>query len=207
MLEHTDNRQLIADTSRCVSNEIKLVIGLGNPGRNYEGTRHNIGFAVVDALALAHGATFSFEAKWNADVASISSSFVLIKPRTFMNLSGTAVSSYARFFKISAHEILVVLDDVALPLGALRLRRTGGDGGHHGLESILMHFSTEEVPRLRVGIGANEVGSLSNFVLARFHDEELVLVKDTIQRALEAITCLQREGLDKAMNSCNMTRC
>ncbi|MBX9742017.1 MAG: aminoacyl-tRNA hydrolase [Chthoniobacterales bacterium] len=186
----------------------RLIIGLGNPGRNYDGTRHNIGFAVVDALAASHGCSFSFESKWNAEVASVSSSLVLMKPRTFMNLSGTAVSTYTRFFKILAQEVIVVLDDVSLPLGALRIRRGGSAGGHRGLESILTHFSTEEVPRLRLGIGEKEKSEeapLSDFVLSRFHDQELVLVKETIQRTLEALEYLQREGLDKTMNYYNIT--
>lgn len=185
-------------------NNVRLIIGLGNPGRNYEGTRHNIGFTVVEALAKSAGASFSFESKWNAEVASLGSSLVLMKPRTFMNLSGTSVSSYARFFKIPAQQTLVVLDDVSLPLGTLRLRKRGGAGGHHGLESILMHFSTEEVPRLRIGIGTSETQPLSDFVLSHFHEKELPLVKETIQRAQEALECLQREGLDKAMNCYNM---
>lgn len=208
---HEDSNHCQPRTANCElpsqRDGIRLIIGLGNPGRDYVGTRHNIGFAVVDALAANYGATFSFHSKWNADVASVSPSLVLMKPRTFMNLSGTAASTYARFFKIPAQEIVVVLDDVSLPLGSLRLRRAGGTGGHHGLESILMHFSTEEVPRLRVGVGGVPTDSLSDFVLARFHDEELTLLKETIQRAVEALNCLQREGLDKAMNCYNMIAC
>lgn len=202
------NCELTTDNCHREAMTTRLIVGLGNPGRNYEGTRHNIGFAVVDALAAKQGVSFSFESKWNADVAVVSSSLALMKPRTFMNLSGTAVSSYARFFKIPAQEIIVVFDDVSLPLGTLRLRKAGSAGGHHGLESILMHFSTEEVPRLRLGIREQEKGQeipLADFVLARFQNSELIVVKETVHRTLEALEYLQREGLDKAMNCYNMS--
>lgn len=186
----------------------RLVVGLGNPGREYEGTRHNIGFAVLDAFAAEHGCHFAFETKWNAQIAAIDSSFVLLKPMTFMNLSGAAVASYARFFKMTPQEIMVVLDDVALPLGALRLRRSGSAGGQRGLESVLTHFSTQEVPRLRLGVGTSEQENrpeLSDFVLSRFHVSELPHVKEAIQRAVDALHYLQREDLDKAMNFYNIT--
>ena len=191
---------------------LRLVVGLGNPGKEYEGTRHNVGFAVVEAMARHHNASFSFEAKWNAQVAKIPSSslgeppLVLIKPMTFMNLSGTAVGSYARFFHYKALQALVVLDDVALPLGTLRLRRSGSHGGQRGLESILTHFSTEVVPRLRIGVGPLDdipAAPLSDYVLSRFHKKETELVDETISRAVEAIECVQQSGLDVAMNSYN----
>ncbi len=127
-----------------------------------------------------------------------------------MNLSGTAVAGYARFFHWAAQEALVIVDDVALPLGSLRIRRSGSAGGQRGLESVLTHFSTEEVPRLRIGIGpaadsAHEQSEapLSNYVLARFRDEERDLVEQSIHRAVDAVECLQREGLDIAMNLYN----
>ncbi|MFI0348413.1 MAG: aminoacyl-tRNA hydrolase [Chthoniobacterales bacterium] len=216
--------------------KVRLIVGLGNPGSEYMGTRHNIGFAVLDVLARRYSSQFSFEKKWNADLVKISatalhqSDFMLMKPKTFMNLSGTAIARYAHFFHWTAMETLVVLDDVSLPLGTLRIRRSGSAGGQRGLESVLAHFSTEEVPRLRVGIGpvnarllsklasADEVqeahgaqkstqnhseASLSNYVLSRFSTEERDLVEQSICRAVDAIECLQREGLDKAMNLYN----
>lgn len=201
-----------------VSPEVKvqLIVGLGNPGRDYEGTRHNIGFAVVEEIARRHGISFSFEKKWNADLAKItgdSFNLVLMKPRTFMNLSGAAAASYARFFHLTAQQTLVIADDVALPLGSLRLRRSGSAGGQRGLESVLTHFGTEEVPRLRVGIGSLDEKdsekkiaaemSLSNYVLSRFHDQEHELVQQIIQRAADAVEALQRESLDSVMNLYN----
>ena len=193
----------------------RLIVGLGNPGREYDGTRHNIGFAVLDALARHHGLKFSFESKWNAEVAKIpaasaaESDVLLMKPMTFMNLSGTAVASYARFFHLTSLQTLVVLDDVALPLGKLRFRRDGSAGGQRGLESILTHFSTQEVPRLRVGVNASEEEKearskpLSQYVLSRFSEADLPQVKVSVQRAVDALEYLQREGLDKTMNFYN----
>ena len=194
----------------------RLIVGLGNPGREYDGTRHNIGFAVLDALARHHGLKFSFESKWNAEVAKIPAAsaaaeadVLLMKPMTFMNLSGTAVASYARFFHLTSLQTLVVLDDVALPLGKLRFRRDGSAGGQRGLESILTHFSTQEVPRLRLGVSSLEEEKetrskpLSHYVLSRFSEEDLPQVKISIQRAVDALEYLQREGLDKTMNFYN----
>ncbi|MDH4469382.1 MAG: aminoacyl-tRNA hydrolase [Verrucomicrobiae bacterium] len=199
--------------------KIRLIVGLGNPGREYDGTRHNIGFAVLDALAKDHGVSFSFESKWNADIAKIpavdhvDAHWVLMKPRTFMNLSGTAVASYTRFFHLIAAQVLAVLDDVSLPLGKLRLRRSGSAGGQRGLESILTHFSTQEVPRMRLGVSAPEdvsqsdleihSTSLSHYVLAPFSKEELPLMKSSIRRAVDALGYLRQEGLDKTMNFYN----
>jgi PTH1 family peptidyl-tRNA hydrolase len=211
-VEATANCELQTANQSCEA--IRLIVGLGNPGRQYEETRHNIGFAVVEALATDHDCKFSFSSKWNADIATVSSSLVLMKPMTFMNLSGAAVASYARFFKITAQEILVILDDVALPLGSLRLRRHGSAGGQRGLESVLTHFSTEEVPRMRIGVGPrSEVleaadrpqMELSDFVLSRFHANELPHVKEAVQHAVDALNYLEREDLDKTMNFYNLT--
>ncbi|MFZ4116499.1 MAG: aminoacyl-tRNA hydrolase [Chthoniobacterales bacterium] len=195
--------------------KVRLIVGLGNPGREYHGTRHNIGFAVLDALAESHGLHFSFESKWNAEVAKIpavssaDSDLLLMKPMTFMNLSGTAVASYARFFQLAASQTLVVLDDVALPLGKLRFKAGGSAGGQRGLESILTHFSTQEVPRLRIGVSPLQeeeqafAKPLSQFVLSRFSTAELTQVEVSIKRATEALEYLFQEGLDRTMNFYN----
>ena len=187
---------------------IRLVAGLGNPGREYEGTRHNVGFAVLDRIAFQCGVSFSKEAKWDAHIAKITlgscGELVLLKPTTFMNLSGDSVGEYARFHRIPSTATLVVLDDVALPLGALRLRTEGGSGGQKGLESVLMHFSTEQVPRLRVGVGgASEGRDLSSHVLSRFGPEEKNASEEAIARASDAVLCAAREGMIPAMNLYN----
>lgn len=184
---------------------IRILAGLGNPGREYDGTRHNAGFAVLDLIASRLGVSFSKEPKWDAMVArDPASDLILIKPTTFMNLSGESVCDYARFFRIPAEAVLVIADDVALPLGSLRIRREGGSGGQKGLESVLIHFATEQVPRLRVGVGAaSEGGDLSSHVLARFRPEEQAAVGESFSRAAEAALCAVKRGLAEAMNLYN----
>ena len=189
---------------------IRLVAGLGNPGREYQGTRHNIGFAVLDTLAQRLGVSFSKESKWDAYVARVAQApdpdLSLLKPTTYMNLSGEAVGEYARCYRIPPASTLVILDDVSLPLGTLRLRREGGSGGQTGLKSVLVHFTTEQVPRLRVGIGGNsEGGDLSGHVLSRFRPEEQILADEAISRAADAAICVLKQGLENAMNLYNAT--
>jgi len=179
----------------------RLVVGLGNPGRQYAGTRHNVGFLVVDELARRAAAGFRAEPKWDAEVAPCGGR-MLIKPQTFMNLSGESVGNYARYHRLESCEVLVILDDAALPFGDLRLRKTGGAGGHNGLESILMHMGTEAVPRLRFGIGAAS-GPLQDHVLGKFHAEELSVLETTISRAADAVEHANAHGFEAAMNTYN----
>ncbi len=176
--------------------------GLGNPGREYTGTRHNVGFLVLDELARRTATTFSFDAKWDAEVASCGGR-ALMKPQTFMNLSGESVGGYARYFKLPASELLVVLDDVSLPLGTVRIRKSGSSGGHNGLESVLIHLATEAVPRLRVGIGAPDGRPLHDHVLGRFTPEETELVDFAVARAADAFEYANAHGIESAMNQFN----
>jgi len=190
---------------------IRLVAGLGNPGREYDGTRHNVGFAVLDRIASKFGVSFVKESKWDAFIARVTLypglELVLLKPTTFMNLSGDSVGEYARFYRIPSTATLVVLDDVALPLGALRLRTEGGSGGQKGLGSVLIHFATEQVPRLRVGVGeASDNRDLSAHVLSRFSSEEQYNASEAIERAAAAVLCAAREGMIPAMNLYNAAR-
>ena len=184
---------------------IRIIAGLGNPGREYEGTRHNIGFAVLDRVASLLGVSLSKEAKWHCHMAKVpGTDLVLIKPTTFMNLSGESIGDYASFHRIPAASVLVVSDDVALPLGTLRLRTEGGSGGQKGLESVLMHFATEQVPRLRVGVGGASSGAdLSSHVLSGFRPEEKEAVEQTLSRGAEAVLCAVRQGMGNAMNLYN----
>lgn len=181
---------------------IRLVVGLGNPGKQYVGTRHNIGFAVVEQLAERAGIAFKAESKWNAQIAQ-DRDLTLMKPLTFMNLSGEAAGEFARFYKLASESVLVVMDDVALPLGSLRLRKSGSPGGHNGLESVMVHLSTERVPRLRLGIGASS-GQMTDHVLGKFSAEELPLVDDCIKRAADAIDFIRSNGIEAAMNKFNL---
>ena len=181
---------------------IRLVAGLGNPGPEYVATRHNIGFMVVDQFAAQFGSTWERSGKWDA-LSTKCGPVLLIKPLSLMNRSGYPLFAVAQFYKIAPREILVVLDDFALPLGRLRLRTRGGPGGHNGLESIIAQFGTEEIPRLRIGIGAAPRDGSVDYVLSRFFEEEKPLVRSTIDRALEAVKCAVDNGLVSAMNNFN----
>ena len=182
--------------------QIRLIAGLGNPGREYEQTRHNIGFLVVDRLAAQFGSTWEKSSKWGA-VSAKCGEVILVKPMTYMNRSGEPLGAIGQFYKIEPPEILIVLDDLALPLGRLRLRARGGPGGHNGLESILAQFGTEEIPRLRIGIGAAPRDGSVDYVLSRFFDEEKALVGSTIDRVAEAVKWAIDKGLVSAMNNFN----
>ncbi len=184
--------------------QIRLIAGLGNPGPEYAATRHNIGFMVADQFAAQFGSIWEKSSKWDA-LSAKCGSVLLLKPMSFMNRSGHPLFALAQFYKIEPQQILVVLDDLALPVGRLRLRAHGGSGGHNGLESIIMQFGTEEIPRLRIGIGeAPHEGSV-DYVLNRFFDEEKPLVRSTINRAVEAVKCAIDKGLVSAMNTFNKT--
>jgi PTH1 family peptidyl-tRNA hydrolase len=180
---------------------IRLVAGLGNPGREYQRTRHNIGFMVLDRLAADAQLPWDYSEKWRAGWAK--SEIIMVKPATFMNRSGEAVAAVANFYKIAAEQVLVVLDDLALPLGRLRVRTQGSSGGHNGLESVIEHFGTEAVPRLRIGIGAAPSRGAVDYVLGRFFEEEKPHLDATIQRAAEAVKCAVDKGLFAAMNVFN----
>lgn len=179
----------------------RLVVGLGNPGREYADTRHNVGFQILDRLADRARADWRHEKRWQADVARVEQTY-LLKPLTYMNLSGQAVRAVSDFYKIEAGETLVVLDDLALPLGRLRLRKSGSSGGHNGLQSIIDHLGTAAVPRLRVGIGSATGGTVEH-VLGRFALEEREPLAHSLARAMEAIDCAQTRGLEAAMNTYN----
>jgi PTH1 family peptidyl-tRNA hydrolase len=183
---------------------VRLVAGLGNPGPEYERTRHNVGFLVADCLAAKFGSTWEKSVKWSALYAR-QGDLILAKPMTYMNRSGQAIRAIADFYKVQPGEILVVLDDLALPLGRIRLRTSGGAGGHNGLESIIAQFGTEEIPRLRIGIGAAPNQGATDYVLGQFLEEEKPLVASTIDRAVEAAKCAIDKGLVSAMNTFNKT--
>ncbi len=178
----------------------RLIAGLGNPGREYEETRHNAGFMIADRLAQRAGVAFRVESKWNAAVAA-TGGVLLCKPRSFMNLSGEPLAAIARFHKVPAEQVLAIFDDVALPLGRIRIRPGGSSGGHNGMESILQHLG--DIPRLRVGIGAADGRPLVQHVLGKFLPDERPILAEAIDRAIQAVDCLQREGIAAAMNQFN----
>lgn len=180
---------------------LRLLVGLGNPGNEYRDTRHNVGFMILDQLARRERAEFRVEKSWRAEVAR-AGELVLCKPQTYMNLSGQSVRPLSQFYKIDPAQMLVILDDMALPLGKLRLRPEGSAGGHNGLKSIIEHFGTQAVPRLRVGIGSAQHDTVDH-VLGRFTLEEREPLEQSLTRALEAIDCTRAKGLASAMNQFN----
>lgn len=179
----------------------RLIVGLGNPGREYERTRHNVGFMVLDKLAARSRAPWRVEKQWQAEVAA-GEGVIYCKPTSYMNLSGKPVGAVARFYKVTPAEMLVVYDDLALPLGKLRLRAEGSAGGHNGMQSIIDHLGTPEVPRLRLGIGGATSGMVSH-VLGRFSPAELPELEAALDRAVDAIEFAQTRGLQPAMNQFN----
>jgi len=183
---------------------MKLVVGLGNPGRKYDGTRHNAGFDVVDALVRRHHLDWESApaeaviAKWRVRSA------LLAKPLTFMNLSGQAVGDLLRFYKIDLADGLVVVDDVNLETGRLRARPDGSAGGHNGLKSIIERLGTETFARLRVGVGRGDARrDLADHVLARFDPDEGTIVAETVARAADAVELFIAEGIGPVMNRYN----
>lgn len=168
---------------------IRLIVGLGNPGREYESTRHNVGFRWVDEFARLHNLSFKNEAKFHGLAARgqlHGHEILLLKPQTFMNVSGRSVGALAQFYKIEPAEILVVHDDLDLQPGAARLKLGGGHGGHNGLKDIIAHLGTRDFWRLRLGIGhPGERAEVVNFVLNDPRKEERALIEQAVQRALE----------------------
>lgn len=184
---------------------MKIVVGLGNPGSNYVGTRHNAGFDVVDILAAGPGGG-KFQRRFDAEVAEGLEGLEKVlyaKPLTFMNLSGRSVRAVLDFYKLTPADVLVICDDVNLPLGQLRMRPGGSAGGHNGLKDIQQQLGTQDYARLRVGVSGPDREELIDYVLARFKPSERDVVKDMQIRAAQAAACWIREGTQVAMNRFN----
>jgi PTH1 family peptidyl-tRNA hydrolase len=182
-----------------------LIVGLGNPGPEYAGTRHNIGFQVLDALAGASSLVFT-PARYgdHAELRHKGRTFILIKPATFMNLSGKAVRYWMDQENIPAERVLVITDDLALPFGAIRIKPKGGAGGHNGLTSIIALIGTEEFPRLRFGIGSNFAkGHQSEYVLGAWNSDERKTLNERIELACKAVLQFGLLGVESAMNNFN----
>jgi len=183
---------------------VKLIIGLGNPGAKYAGTRHNVGFDVADVLASRWQislATEKFHA-WFGKGEIRNEPVALMKPATFMNRSGRAVLSAGRFYKLEFEDLLVVVDDLALPVGRLRMRARGSAGGHHGLQDIIDRVGSDAWCRLRVGIGPS-IGDPSGYVLSRFYDVEEQVMRQARERAADAVECWIEHGADLTMTRFN----
>ena len=176
-----------------------IIIGLGNPGRQYEGTRHNAGFAVLDRLAAAGGVAFQSSPRWQCHLAKLPGcGTLLLKPQTFMNLSGRAVQQVLGFYKWTPAQMLVVYDDAALPLGALRFREQGSAGGHNGIKSIIQHLGTDVFPRLKLGIGGSEPGEMTGHVLGKFSPDERPHLENMLATAVDAVQLARSQGIAAA---------
>jgi PTH1 family peptidyl-tRNA hydrolase len=185
---------------------MKLVVGLGNPGRRYEATRHNVGFIVVGELAKKYSAS-GLKTRFQGETAEADldgEKTLLLTPTTYMNLSGASVLAARDFYKIPQEDLLVVCDDLNLPLAKLRVRAAGSAGGQKGLEDIIRRLGTDEFARLRIGIGAPPDGwSWPDFVLSKFTKEEIPAMEQALARAVEAIVVWAHEGVQPCMNRYN----
>ena len=183
---------------------MKIVVGLGNPGKQYQGTRHNVGFAVVDILAAGAGAG-RFQSRFQAEVAELQEDphkLLLVKPETFMNLSGRCVRQVMDFYQVPLEDLLVVCDDINLPLGKLRARARGTHGGHNGLRDIQSHLGTTEYARLRIGVDAPRDDAVDH-VLGRFNASERAVVDDAVLLASQAVLVWAAAGVEVCMNRYN----
>ncbi len=184
--------------------QIRLVVGLGNPGPEYDGTRHNIGFDLVDQIAANRSLKWSRDRKFRARTASAGGTLILAKPITFMNLSGNAVARLCKFYKLKPDQILVVYDDVDLPIGKMRFRANGSAGGHNGIKSLIEYLGTNEFPRLKLGIGAaGHPGGMVDHVLGKFSAEEARELEKVLAIAEDGVNCALSAGLSAAMNQYN----
>lgn len=184
---------------------IRVIAGLGNPGRDFERTRHNLGFEVVDFLK-GEAEFVAGEGNYHrCDTVICSVKIVLLKPTTYMNRSGIAIRQIIGAEDLSPEEVLIVTDDFNLPLGKIRLRRSGSDGGHNGLASIIYHLGTEDLPRIRLGIGPVPEGvPAEEFVLERFRQSEVVSAERMVERAGKAVSAWLEEGFEKSASTFNL---
>ena len=183
-----------------------LIVGLGNPGKEYEGTRHNVGFRVVDELARRYGLAFGKKERKALAATGVihGKKVILAKPQTYMNLSGEAVRSLVDFYKIELPNILIVSDDLDIPLGTVRMRKSGSAGGQNGIKSVLQHLGTQEFSRLRFGIG-RPPGKMQakDYVLSGFQGDDAILAAQVVDRASDAVETWLKEGIEIAMTRHN----
>lgn len=186
---------------------IRLIVGLGNPGREYAGTRHNVGFMVMERLAASLRAEWKLDRTRKGELAS-GPGVLLVRPQTFMNNSGECVGPLMRYFKFLPEQVLVIYDDTSFPVGTLRLRAAGSAGGHNGMKSLIAHLGSERFPRLRVGVGVGAPGqkSMVSHVLGHFSPEEKPLLEESLARATEAALCVLQEGFEIAANRFNVRK-
>lgn len=184
---------------------MKVIVGLGNPGPRYKDTRHNIGYMVLEELA-ARWPVQRQDSKFDAIIGHTvirGHKALLVKPLTYMNLSGGAVQPLAHFYKLLPEDLLIILDDMDLPPGAVRIRASGGSGGHNGLKSVIERMGGADIPRMRIGIGRPEHHATVDWVLSRIDGADAPVVRAAIKNAADAVECLVEEGINSAMNTYN----
>lgn len=183
---------------------MKLIVGLGNPGTKYEGTRHNMGFMVLDQISTLSQIDIDKESFHGllGRGKILGEDVILLKPQTFMNLSGTSVQEVVHFFKIDVDDIVVIYDDMALEPGRIRLRRNGSAGGHNGMKDIIEKLGTQNFKRIRIGIGEPQYDTI-DYVLGKPFKDEMPLIEDAINHAVEAVKCYLKTDFDRAMNQFN----
>ena len=185
---------------------MKLIVGLGNPTAQYAGTRHNVGFDVIDRLAEQYNIgvdTLKHKGAYGKGKIE-GQSVILLKPMTFMNLSGESVSAVANYYKIEAQDIIVIYDDINLDVGRLRIREKGSAGGHNGIKNIIAHLGTDMFPRIRVGVGMKpKKMDLADYVLSRFSEDERATMEQEYEWACDAVALMVRDDIAKAMNDYN----
>lgn len=182
---------------------MRIIVGLGNPGRAYAHTRHNVGFDILDIFAKKRGVRFSSR-QAKALVGSLDfygEQILLVKPQTFMNESGQAIGTLVRKYNLEADDVLVIYDDLDLPLGKIRIRARGSSGGHKGMRSIISHLHSDDFPRMRIGIGRS--GEAIDHVLRRFNRKDRQIIDVTLQQAADALEMILEEGIEAAMNNYN----
>lgn len=184
---------------------MKIIVGLGNPGTKYEKMRHNLGFMVIDQFALQFDMECNskrFQSLFGKKTRE-DEEIIVLKPQTFMNLSGVAVKEAVNMYKCALQDLMVIGDDLDIPLGKIRIRRCGGCGGHRGLESVAASLGSTDFPRLRVGIGRPSVGDPADYVLSAFSKEEEALVRESLDKACQALKIWIFEGIEACMNKFN----
>lgn len=184
-----------------------IIAGLGNPGREYVNTRHNIGFEAIDVLASKYNIKFNkekFKGLFGEGYIA-GEKVILVKPQTYMNLSGECIREFVNWYKIDSENLIVIFDDVSLPLGRMRIRPKGSDGGHNGVKNIIYQLASDVFPRIKIGIGApiNADYDLASFVLGKFSKEEIKILTDTVIKAADAAETIMKSGVQEAMAKFN----
>ncbi|MBE7711648.1 MAG: aminoacyl-tRNA hydrolase [Cyanobacteria bacterium SIG31] len=185
---------------------MKLIVGLGNIGQKYTFTRHNVGFMLADSIAINNNLTFRENSRLKCFMANLRdgvNDYLVIKPTTFMNLSGEAVRAVMDYYKIPVEDVLIVYDDLSLELGKIRFRANGSDGGHNGIKSIIQHLGTQNIARLKIGIGPQPNLPSEVFVLQNFSKEELEALKPVLSKAKDGISCFFKDGIAVTQNKFN----